>query len=86
MPIEPTEKRAIIFVDGQNLFHAVKEAFGYRHPNYDILKLASAIVSGQAWKLVRVHFYTGIPDESDDAFWHHFWRAKLAVMGQQFSF
>ena len=83
MPTEPAEKRAIVFVDGQNLFHSVKEAFGYRHPNYDILKLASAIVGQQSWKLVRVQFYTGIPDVTDDAFWNRFWSAKLAVMGRQ---
>jgi hypothetical protein len=36
MPEEPLNKRAIAFVDGQNLFHAAKEAYGYRDPNYDI--------------------------------------------------
>lgn len=29
MPDEPPIKRTIAFVDGQNLFHAAKEAFGY---------------------------------------------------------
>ena len=28
-----------------------------------------------------VRFYTGIPAVDDDAFWNHFWIAKLAVMG-----
>ena len=35
MPSEPPLKRAFVFVDGQNLFHAAKEAFGYSFPNYD---------------------------------------------------
>ena len=26
---EPPTKRAVAFVDGQNLFHAAREAFGY---------------------------------------------------------
>jgi hypothetical protein len=25
-------KRAFVFIDGQNLFHAAKEAFGYPYP------------------------------------------------------
>ncbi|HEX7549996.1 MAG TPA: hypothetical protein VF579_05440 [Candidatus Methylomirabilis sp.] len=29
MPPEPTVKRTVAFIDGQNLFHAVREAFGY---------------------------------------------------------
>jgi hypothetical protein len=33
MPPEPTVKRAVAFIDGQNLFHAVREAFGYTYPN-----------------------------------------------------
>ena len=48
MPIEPAVKRAIVFIDGQNLFHAVKEAFGYRWPNYDVGKLAHASVPSRA--------------------------------------
>jgi len=43
MPVEPPLKRAITFIDAQNLFHAAKEAFGHRHPNFDPLKLAATI-------------------------------------------
>lgn len=43
VPREPAVKRAITFVDGQNLFHAVRESFGYTYPNYDVLALSSAI-------------------------------------------
>ncbi len=37
MSSEPPVKRAIAFVDGQNLFHAARKAFGYTYPNYDRL-------------------------------------------------
>ena len=82
-PTETAVKRAIVFVDGQNLFHAAKEAFGYFYPNYDILKLSQAVCREQNWRLERVHFYTGIPDVTDNAYWNHFWSLKLAWMGRQ---
>ena len=80
MPKEPAPKRAIAFFDGQNLFHAAKEAFGYSYPNYDPLKLAIAICREQGWSLSAVRFYTGIPDLSDNTFLNHFWSAKLAEL------
>ncbi len=81
MPAEPMPKRAVGFVDGQNLFYAAKKAFGYPYPNYDPKALAERIASDRGWTLVETFFYTGIPDASDNPFWHHFWTAKLAVMG-----
>jgi len=33
MPPEPAIKRTVAFVDGQNLYHAARESFGYTHPN-----------------------------------------------------
>ncbi|HSV43754.1 MAG TPA: hypothetical protein VLJ10_04285 [Candidatus Bathyarchaeia archaeon] len=39
-PIELSQKNAVIFVDGQNLYRAVKNAFGYHYPNYDIQLLS----------------------------------------------
>lgn len=81
MPPEPTIKRAIAFVDGQNLFHAVREAFGCTHPNYDPLALATLVCKAQGWQLQQVRFYTGIPDASDQSFWNHFWTTKLGVLG-----
>lgn len=71
MPKEPATKRAIAFFDGQNLFHAAKEAFGHPYPNYDPLKLTNAIYSNEGWSLSAVRFYTGIPDLSDIAFLNH---------------
>lgn len=81
MRVEPGVKRTIAFVDGQNLFYAVKNAFGYSFPNYDPQALAKSICLNQGWNLQETHFYTGIPDATDDAFWNHFWTAKMAVMG-----
>jgi uncharacterized LabA/DUF88 family protein len=83
MPPEPALKRTVVFVDGQNLFHAVREAFGYTYPNYDIRALAERVCADQGWQLSQARFYTGIPDAHDDPRWHGFWSAKLAVMGRQ---
>lgn len=83
MPREPAVKQAVAFVDGQNLFHAAREAFGYTYPNYDVLALCQAICQRAGWNLAQAQFYTGIPDPADDPFWHHFWSAKLGVMGRQ---
>jgi len=83
MPPEPAVKRTIAFVDGQNLFHAAKEAFGHKHPNFDLKLLAQAICARQGWQLDQVRFYTGYPDAADNAFWNHFWVAKLAQMGRE---
>ena len=83
MRSEVTRKKTIAFVDGQNLFHAAKEAFGFTYPNYDRLKLAKEICSRQSWQLEETRFYTGIPDPGDDPFWHSFWAAKLGVMGSR---
>lgn len=78
---EPSSKRAITFVDGQNLFNAAKKAFGYSYPNYDVLALSRAVCHKQGWFLKEVRFYTGIPDPSDKR--HAFWAAKMAAMGRQ---
>lgn len=68
MPPEPIVKRAVTFIDGQNLFHAAREAFGYIYPNYDGLALSQAICQAASWTLTQVRFYTGMPDPADNAF------------------
>ncbi|MGH9449732.1 MAG: NYN domain-containing protein [Terriglobia bacterium] len=83
MPAEPPEKRAVVFVDGQNLYHSVRESFGFSYPNYDISLLASAVCSAHNWRLEQVRFYTGVPDATDDPRWNGFWTAKLAQMGRK---
>ena len=78
MIIEPVVKRTVVFVDGQNLFYAAKNAFGHNYPNYDVRALATALCTDQNWHLDQTRFYTGVPDYSDNAVWNHFWTAKLA--------
>jgi uncharacterized LabA/DUF88 family protein len=80
---KPQTPSAIAFIDGQNLFHAAKNAFGYAYPNFDIQKLSETVCSLQGWQLRQSRFYTGIPDPVDDPFWHGFWRNKLAMMGRR---
>lgn len=83
MPAEPLIKRVVVFIDGQNLYHAVRESFGYTYPNFDVKALSLNICRIKGWELSQVHFYTGVPDKSDDAFWNHFWVTKLRVMTWQ---
>lgn len=83
MRSEPPVKRTVVFIDGQNLFHAVRSAFGYTFPNYDVAVLARAVCAIQGWRLDQVRFYTGVPDPGDDARWNAFWAAKLLHMSRQ---
>lgn len=83
MPAEPLVKRAVVFFDGQNLFHAAREAFGYTYPNYDPIALARSVCHASGWELRQVRFYTGIPDPTVSSFWHHFWMRKLAALGSR---
>ena len=80
--------RTIVLVDGQNLFHLAREAWGpgnaYDWPSYDIDKLAKAlvpIVGGQT--LQETRFYTGVPHQTTNPFWNGFWRNKLRHMQEQ---
>lgn len=80
MPHEPPAIRVVAFVDGQNLYHSAREAFGYTYPNYDIGKLAKAVCAAKGWQLNQTRFYTGVPDLRDNPFWHGFWSNKLLAM------
>ncbi len=83
MRVEPTSKRTVAFIDGQNLFHAAKEAFGHIHPNYDVRALAHAVCRAKGWSFEQVRFYTGVPNVADNAFWHHYWSRRLVVMDKE---
>lgn len=83
MSAEPPVRSLVAFVDGQNLYHAAKTAFGYTFPNYDVLKLSKKLAGMHNWELRQVRFYTGVPEIQDDAHWHHFWEAKLLRMSRQ---
>jgi uncharacterized LabA/DUF88 family protein len=80
--VEPAIKRVVTFIDGQNLYRAAKESFGYHYPNYDVQKLSETVCKANNWNLTQVRFYTGVPDKSDNAMWNRFWVGKLAVMGK----
>jgi hypothetical protein len=82
MRAEPSAKRTVVFVDGQNLYHAAREAFGYTYPNYDILPLARHLCHHAGWHFAQARFYTGIPDRSYDPFWNQFWVNKLRTISR----
>ncbi len=77
MPAEPLVKRAVAFVDGQNLFHSARESFGYYYPNYDVLALAKAVCRKEGWELVQARFYTGVPDPADACLDRRDYRPKM---------
>lgn len=80
MPIEPVTKRTVSFIDGQNLFHHAKSAFGHRHPNYDPKKLTDAVCAVHGWINHHVRFYTGMPDPQYDPELHEYWTRRLTAM------
>ncbi|MHB2026917.1 MAG: NYN domain-containing protein [Elusimicrobiota bacterium] len=82
MSAEPSTGRTVAFVDGQNLFHSAREAFGYTYPNYDVKALAESVSRSKGWRLTQTRFYTGIPDATDNARWNRFWAAKLLSMSR----
>ena len=82
--------RAIVFVDGQNLFHLARRAWSdsdseassrYAWPSYDVEKLANAVVSRAPGRsLAGIRFYTGVPNPALGArqkLWHGFWSNKI---------
>jgi uncharacterized LabA/DUF88 family protein len=82
VPPEPQVKRAVAFIDAQNLFHAAREAFGCRYPNFDAVTLSGQVCAQRGWRPEQVRLYTGVPAQTDNPFWSHFWTAKLAQMGR----
>ena len=78
---EPSNKRVSCFIDGQNLFHSVKKAFGYRYPNYDVKKLAFSVCARKGWDTpVSIYFYTGIHRKNVSRSLHDFWKRKMDAM------
>jgi hypothetical protein len=43
--------------------------------------LATLVCTRKGWTLASVHFYTGIPSETDSPDWHLFWKRRLTVLG-----
>lgn len=80
----------MFFIDGQNLFHAARKAFGYETFDLDPFKLAGAVCETNGWHcrpgettVPTVHFYTGVPSQQDSPRWSRFWQNKLAAMGRR---
>jgi uncharacterized LabA/DUF88 family protein len=74
--------KAIAFVDGQNLYYAAWEAFGYDYPNYHPLALADRICADRKWESKQLRFYTGVPKRTDNLYWHNFWAAKKRFLSR----
>ena len=83
MTSEPTVKRAITFIDGQNLYHCAREAFGITHPNFDVMKISKSVCDENGWMLSQARFYTGFPSQKNDPFWSAFWQKKLLSIKRQ---
>jgi len=87
--------RTIVFIDGQNLYHLAKEAFGcggagpvvYSYPSYDVERLAKRLTNAKPDRiLTQIRFYTGVPDPDvgyDEVRWHMFWTNKLRHIKNQ---
>lgn len=80
MKIEPQLKNAIAFVDGQNLFHHAKAAFGHPHPNYDPTKLHEEVCRLNGWRSTLVRFYTGVHTPEQDELWSGYWSNRVLAM------
>lgn len=78
--VEPKDKRAVAFFDGQNLFRHAKSAFGHIHPNYDPKKLFTAVCQEHGWKDQAIRFYTGIPGAQGEPMWQQYWSNRLLQM------
>jgi len=82
--------KTIVFFDGQNLYHLAKNLWSprppvggspYGYPSYDVEKLAKALVTLNASRiLAQIRFYTGVPARDNDYFWHMFWSNKLRYL------
>ena len=85
--------RAIVPIDGQNLYHLARRAWAsgspspYAWPSYDVEKLASVLVSRVAGRtLSETRFYTGVPDPAvgpSQLFWHGFWSNKIRYLSSR---
>ena len=78
--VEPATKYAMAFFDGQNLYRHAKAAFGHHHPNFDPVKLHSAVCAEKRWKPNLVRFYTGVPDQREAPMWSGYWSNRVMAM------
>jgi uncharacterized LabA/DUF88 family protein len=74
------KRRAIVLIDGQNLFHAARREFGYTAPNFDAQKIARVVCDRTNSLLHQTRFYSGVPAAHVDPWWHAFWANKCCQM------
>jgi hypothetical protein len=79
---DPDGREAVTFIDGQDLFHAAKEALGISCPSYDVGTLSQAVCHAEGWPLKQVLFYMGIAKADDEPFWNAFASKKLLAMAR----
>lgn len=72
---------AAIFIDGSNLYHAAKEAFGF--VKHDVAALAREICQKKGWDCGAINFYSGVPTKEHDPVGFDRWDKRIAVMKQQ---
>lgn len=78
MATRPDKIRVHTFIDAQNLYSAVRDAFKYKMPNFDPVRLSEEVTAIMPNReLKKVHLYTGVHDRAENAFWHDFWVNKL---------
>lgn len=80
--------RTLVQIDGQNLFHLAKYAWGpsspYDYPSYDVQNLALRLVSMVPGRiLAETRFYTGVPDQGLRPTLNRFWTNKLRHIRNQ---
>ena len=80
LPFTDSVKRAMAFFDAQNLYRHAKDAFGHHHPNFDPVKLHTAICESKGWRSAPVRFYTGVPAADRSAMWHGYWNNRILAL------
>ena len=80
--------RTLALIDGQNLYRLAMRAYGsgspYHWPSYDDVKLTHALASTTPGRAVsEIRFYTGVPNQSQNAFWHKFWNNEVRALQRQ---
>jgi uncharacterized LabA/DUF88 family protein len=75
--------RAVAFYDVQNLYRHAKDAFGHTHPNFDPIKLHTAICNQNGWDVGQIRYYTGVPPVERSPKWHAYWTARLLSLKRQ---
>ena len=68
------------FFDAQHLYRHAKDAFGHHHPNFDPVKLHTAICESKGWRSAPVRFYTGVPAADRSAMWHGYWNNRILAL------